>query len=366
MSKIREWLAGASPEEREQRLLSPAYLAAAGDLNQLYDLLTDFDFIQAKVDALGVQPAIQDCRLVTDSGGLLCESQTKTLKLIQGALDLSAHVLQRDKTQLAGQLLGRLLSFEVPDIQNLLEAAKQSKEKPWLRLLTPSLTPPGGAPVSTLTGHTGSVNAVALTPDGKTAVSASNDRTLKVWDLRSGELKSTLTGHTDMVRAVAVTPDGKTAVSASSDNTLKVWDLLSGESKSTLTGHTDEVNAVALTPDGKTAVSASDDRTLKVWDLLSGEPRCTLTGHTYRVNSVAVTPDGKTAVSASRDNTLKVWDFFSGEEVACFTGDSALLCCAVAPDGVTVVAGDKLGRVHFLRLEGHTGTPAARDNPRRR
>jgi hypothetical protein len=137
MSKIRELLAGASPEEREQRLLLPGYLAAAGEGKKLYRFLTDFDFIQAKVDALGVQPAIQDCRLVTDSGGLLCESQTKTLKLIQGALDLSAHVLGRDKTQLAGQLWGRLLSFDVPDIQKLLEAAKQWKEKPWVRPMTP-------------------------------------------------------------------------------------------------------------------------------------------------------------------------------------------------------------------------------------
>jgi hypothetical protein len=190
MSKIREWLAGASPEEREQRLLLPAYLAAAGEGKKLYRLLTDFDFIQAKVDALGVQPAIQDCRLVTDASELLSESQTKTLKLIQGALDLSAHVLGRDKTQLAGQFLGRLMSFEVPDIQKLLEAAKQWKEKPWLRPLTPSLTPPGGALLRTLTGHTNTVWAVALTPDGKTAETASWDSTLKVWDLLSGESRS--------------------------------------------------------------------------------------------------------------------------------------------------------------------------------
>jgi len=64
-----------------------------------------------------------------------------------------------------------------------------------------------------------------------------------------------------------------------------------------------------------------------------------------------LTPDGKQVVSASDDHTLKVWDLHSGEEIATFTGESNILCCAVAPDGLTIVAGDNSGRLHFLRLE---------------
>ena len=70
------------------------------------------------------------------------------------------------------------------------------------------------------------------------------------------------------------------------------------------------------------------------------------------VNAVAITPDGQQVVSASEDNTLKVWELESGKEIASFTGESTLKCCAVAPDGVTIVAGEASGRVHFLRLEG--------------
>ena len=76
-----------------------------------------------------------------------------------------------------------------------------------------------------------------MTPDGRRAVSASDDRTLKVWDLASGAELHTLSGHTGWVRAVAVTPDGRQAVSASDDNTLKVWDLASGAELHTLSGH---------------------------------------------------------------------------------------------------------------------------------
>ena len=79
---------------------------------------------------------------------------------------------------------------------------------------------------------------------------------------------------------MAVTADGQRAVSASDDDTLKVWDLASGAELHTLSGHTDSVNAVAVTADGQRAVSASDDNTLKVWDLASGAELHTLSGHT--------------------------------------------------------------------------------------
>ncbi len=86
-----------------------------------------------------------------------------------------------------------------------------------------------------MTGHSSEVNALAVTPDGKQAVSASDDQTLKVWDLVSGRELRTLTGHSNSVNAVAVTPDSKHAVSASSDHTLKVWDLETGTVVGTFT-----------------------------------------------------------------------------------------------------------------------------------
>src|SRR5260370_40933831 len=78
--------------------------------------------------------------------------------------------------------------------------------------------------------------------------------------------------------AVAVTPDGRRAVSASWDQTLRVWDLESGQTLRTLQGHTEAVKAVAVTPDGRRAVSASDDRTLRLWDLESGKEIATFEG----------------------------------------------------------------------------------------
>jgi WD40 repeat protein len=98
-----------------------------------------------------------------------------------------------------------------------------------------------------------------------------------VWDLESGRDLRTLAGHSTLVYGVAVTPDGRRAVSASSNNTLKVWDLESGRELRTLAGHSSSVYDVAVTPDGRRAVSASGDNTLKVWDLESGRVTATFT-----------------------------------------------------------------------------------------
>ena len=89
-----------------------------------------------------------------------------------------------------------------------------------------------------------------------------------------------------------------------------------------------------------------------MWDLESGQLVHTLEGHTDLVNAVAVTPDGRRAISASADHTLRVWDVESGIYIAAFTGEGPMLRCAIAPDGRTIIAREKSGRGHFLRLEG--------------
>ncbi|MEH2059517.1 MAG: WD40 repeat domain-containing protein [Nostoc sp.] len=184
-------------------------------------------------------------------------------------------------------------SFPEPEIQKILADAVQSKsEIPRLQPITASLTSPGGNLVRILTGHNDSVNAVAIAPDGQTAVSASVDNTLKLWDLETGKEISTLRGHKDSVNTVVITPDGQTAVSASSDNTLKLWDLETGKEISTLRGHNDSVNAVVITPNGQTAISVSNSLelwTLKLWDLETKREISTLRGHKDSVNAVVIT-----------------------------------------------------------------------------
>ena len=277
------------------------HLVEAGREEELRQLLFDFDWIQAKLEATDVNSLIADYDHLPDDSDL---------RLVQGAIRLSAHVLSRDKIELAGQLLGRLQTFQESGIQSMLKQAREWEGGLWLCPRTASLIPPGGPLVRILEGHTSLVDAVAVTPDGRYAISGSSDNTLKVWDIKSGKEMQTLAGHTGWVYAVAVTPDGSYAISGSSDNTLKVWDIESGY----------EIR--------------------------------TLAGHTSLVYAVAVTPDGRYAISGSSDKTLKVWDIESGKILASFSGDAPFLACAISPDDRTIVAGDESGRVHFLRLIG--------------
>jgi len=327
------------------------HLVAAGRTADLRRLLLNFAWLQAKLDATDHNALIADYDYFPDDF---------YLRLVQSAIRLSSHI--GDKSQLASQLHGRLLGQPSSEIQHLL--ANAYARTPWLRPLTPSLMPPGGPLLRTLLGHSSEVNAVAVTADGCHVVSASNDKTVKVWDLQSGQLLRTLVGHSSWVTAVAVTADGCHVVSGSSDNTLKVWDLESGQLLRTLVGHSSKVASVAVVVGECHVISASADRTLKVWDLHSGQLLRTIEGHASSINGVAVTPDGQNAVSGSADKTLKVWDLHSGQLIRTIEGHASFVNgVAITLDGQRVVSAsaDKTLKVWDLQsgqlirtIEGHT------------
>jgi WD40 repeat protein len=125
----------------------------------------------------------------------------------------------------------------------------------------------------TLSGHTGFVESVAYSPDGRFIASGSWDSTIKIWDSANGALLRTLSGHTSGVWSVAYSPDGRFIASGSYDNTIKIWDSANGALLRTLSGHTICVNSVAYSPDGRFIASGGSDGTIKIWDSTSGAQR---------------------------------------------------------------------------------------------
>jgi WD40 repeat protein len=196
-----------------------------------------------------------------------------------------------------------------------------------------------GKTIKVLKGHKSSVKSVAISPDGKYALSGSWD-TLRYWDLQTGKTINILKGHTSGVNSVAISPDGKYALSGSWDKTLRYWDLESGETIKVLKGHTDSVESVAISPDGRYALSGSKDNTLRYWNLESGETIKVLKGHTDSVESVAISPDGRYALSGSKDKTLRYWDLESGKTIKVFKGHKAdVFSVAISPDGKNALSG---------------------------
>ena len=148
----------------------------------------------------------------------------------------------------------------------------------------------GGPLIHTLEGHTDVVNTVAVL-DATRVISASDDETLRAWDVESGKTLRAFEGHTSVVAVL----NASRVVSASDDHTLRVWDVESGKILCTLEGHT----SVVAVLDASRVVSASFAETLlRVWDVESGKTLSTLEGHADEVNAVAV-------LDASRGGIVK-------------------------------------------------------------
>ena len=299
------------------------HLRGSGSHHVVRSLLLNPDWMTAKLRAAGIVPLIADYEpFATD----------KVFAQVQGALRLSAAILERDPSLLRGQLQGRLEGVLSKEILQQLEHSDDNVV--WLRSLAPSLTAPGGPLIRTLDGHHASVRTVVLTPDGKHALSASNDTTLRLWNVETGKTVRELRGHANVANAVTLSPDGKYALSASDDHTLRLWKLSAGETVHELIGHTGIVSAAVFTPDAHHAVSASWDHTLRLWNLGTGGTVSTMRGHADIVTAVVILPDGKRALSASWDHTLRIWDLATGESVGILRGHTGRLTAVViTPDG---------------------------------
>lgn len=291
-----------------QRL--PYHLSEGGMEGELRALLFNFRWLEAKLQATEVNALVADYELLRD------EEASGTL---QAALRLSAHVLARDRRQLAGQLLGRLEDSEGGPLWALLKQARAWRGAAWLQPRRPTLTPPGSSLLQILEGHTSGIEAVCRL-DERRVVSASNDRMLRVWDVETGQTLNTLQGHASGVNAVARL-DERRVVSASDDGTLRVWNVETGQTLNTLERHASRVLAVARL-DGRCVVSASSDGKLWVWDAETSQTLNNLEGHSSGVAAVARL-DGWRVVSASWDQTLRVWDVETGRTLSTLEGHSS-------------------------------------------
>jgi len=267
------------------------------------------------------------------------------------------------------------LACDAPRLSIVSRHANALPIKPQALLLTKRDT---WAPLlSTLHGHSKAVNSV--TASSTFILSGSEDKTIKVWDIATGECKATLAGHhVDWVTSIAIANDlvisgsddtsvrlwsiatgdcvarfeghthwvtsvatgGKLCVSGSADTTVRVFDLEAKEHLQTLKGHTDMVTSVAMSADGALCASGSRDNTVRIWDLATGGCQV-LEGHSDRVEGVAISGSGKVCVSASADKTFRVWDVETKQLLFTQEEESMLKCICISPCGTVCATGSR-------------------------
>ena len=206
-------------------------------------------------------------------------------------------------------------------------------------LLDANTDAPNGTP---LIGHTEGISSLDFNRDGSILASGSYDRTIRLWNVDTGDLRKILEGHTDGVQHVAFSPTGLILASASDDGTIRLWDIKTGDVIKTLAGHADWIRHVAFSPTGLILASTGGDGTIRLWDIKTGEPLKTITpasGAFFTMYS----PDGNTLASTDR-KAIHLWDVHSGELLRTLTGHIGYIYSIVySPDGQTLTSGGSDG-----------------------
>ena len=194
--------------------------------------------------------------------------------------------------------------------------------------------------LSLLTGHIGSVERIAFSPDGKTIASGGQDNALRLWDVETQTEIGTLEGHTGGPNSLFFSPDGRTLTSRDDDQTLRLWDVKTQTQIHTLEGYTGTVESVSFSPDGRTLASGGQDNSVRLWDVATRAEIGTLFGHTGYVSSVSFSPDGKTIASGSHDGTVRLWDVETQTEIGLLEGHIwPVSSVSFSPDGKTIASG---------------------------
>src|SRR5207247_1162739 len=204
-------------------------------------------------------------------------------------------------------------------------------------------------------GHSRGVDSVALSPDGRSVLTGSDDDTARLWDMATGREIRRFEGHSGLVYSVAFSPDGRSVLTGSEDKTARLWDVpaesiwhssaaqlhvATGREIRRFEGHSEQVRSVAFSPDGRAVLTGSRDQTARISEVTTGGGIGRFEGHSGHVSSVAFSPGGRSVLTGSRDGKARLWDMATGRQIRLFEGHTAWVSSvAFSPDGRAVLTG---------------------------
>jgi len=192
--------------------------------------------------------------------------------------------------------------------------------------------------------HEGVVEAVAFSPDGKTVLTGSFDRTARLWDVATGLPVGRPLVHQGFVEAVAFSPDGKTVLTGSFDRTARLWDAITGVPVGDPLVHNRSIEAVAFSPNGKTVLTGCQDGTAQLWNTHTGKATGPPLRHAAAVGAVTFSPDGKTILTGCEDMKARLWDTATGQPIGKPLEHLVMVfAVAFSPDGKTILTGSHAG-----------------------
>jgi len=330
-----------------------AYLMAKINCwQELVNLLTDLEYIEACCKVGVIYSLIKNYSDILALKDLPNKYKKKLLEFKQFVITQS-HILHRYPhltfQQAFNQPDNSVTSINARDLAHPIKSSMYWFEwinKPQVRDVS----------VLSFEGHSNVINFMSFSPDATKVITASDDKTLKLWDVNTGKEMGTFIGHCDSVIGCAFSPDGKKVLSASRDKTLKGWDVNNFAEILTFTGHVGAITACAIHPNGIWLLSASMDGTIKLWDIETGAEIRTFVGHSDSITGCVFTPDGQSFLSISRDGTINLWDTETGAEIRTFVGHSdSIIGISVSPDNqwfVTLTEDYSLRLWHLLSRTG--------------
>jgi WD40 repeat protein len=317
---------------------------------RLSKVLTDLGFLEQKTAMLGIDAVLTDFHAANEAVGLRAPLSQTLRVLSREAANLRGWDAVSSPAFFVQQVAIRAFELGHDPLVRAAAARLDAGEGPHLRLRWYRGLR-AAALVRTLSGHQGSIGALAISPDGWRVVTGSVDRTTCVWDLMTGRRVHVLAGQAQVTQ-VAITPDGELALSASTGGVIDVWDLRSGERVHSIEAHEDVVSALACLPDSWRVVSAawSMDRTLKVWDLRTGTCLQTLPTPSG-IRDIAILGEGEHIVTAATDRRLHLWDLGAGRLVREIAGYQASERIAAVPGSNRIVFATPDGRPDLFVLD---------------